>query len=364
MDQLDPGVQPHPLTVAQVDVKQAEGLDPASALESAHVHGVEADVARHTEDSLLGTVVVPRHERGGAIAEDLTRTHRGRERRVEGLHDLRRAGHLLEFLGPALLRDRLLTSEGVRHVHERLSREGVPHFLQSIGPFVERHREDNDVAPPGDLPDFLRDLADRLNFITGPRKAFAQGRAHVPIPDHRDFRLRHPGDLARPSPEVVFHGLLRPKTLIPTNAFSRSWLRRWVGCNISMSVLRISSVIWTTTQTSWGPRSASSPSWSLTSAPSRVSSSSHSWCLSMLSRAVSTESCSVGALPCDHAVRNSLNIRRRSLGPGHVGRLAERIHSGGGTGGGEHGEREHGTEALRTSMGAVAAPRIRIRRDP
>src|SRR3989440_4381542 len=233
MDQLDPGVRPHPLTVAQVDVKQAKGLNPASALESACVYGVESDVARHTEDSLLGGFAPPRHERSDAIAEDLTRTHRVRERRVEGLHDLRRAGHLLELLGPAFLRDRFLTSEGVRHVHERLSREGASNFLQGIGPFVEKHREDDDVAPPGDLPDLLRNLADRLNFITGPRKPFAQGRPHVPIPDHRDVRVRHPRDLPLPSPELVFHGLLRPKTLIPTNAFSRSWLRRWVGCNIT-----------------------------------------------------------------------------------------------------------------------------------
>src|SRR6266550_258490 len=243
LDQLHPSVErTAPLWISLIPV-------------SGRIHGVESDVARHTEDSLLGTVVVPRHERGDAIAEDLTRTHRVRERRVEGLHDLRRAGHLLEFLGSALLRDRFLTSEGVRHVHERLSREGVSHFLQGIGPFVEGHREDDDVAPSGDFADLLWNLADRLNFITGPRKPFAQGRAHVPIPDHRDFRLCHPGDLARPSPEVVFHGLLRPKTLIPTNAFSRSWLRRWVGYNISMSVLRISNAIWTTTQTSWGPRS-------------------------------------------------------------------------------------------------------------
>src|SRR5438309_2687624 len=132
VDQLDPGVRPHPLTVAQVDVKQAECLNPASALESARVHGVESDVARHAEDSLLGTVVVPRYEGGNAIAEDLTCTHRVRERRVEGLHDLRRPGHLLEFLGPALLRDRLLTSEGVRHVHERLSRDGVPISFRAL----------------------------------------------------------------------------------------------------------------------------------------------------------------------------------------------------------------------------------------
>ena len=207
MDQLDPGVRPHLLTVAQVDVKQAKGLDPASALESARIHGVESDVARHTEDSLLGTVVVPRHERGDAIAEDLTRTHRVRERRVEGLHDLRRAGHLLEFLGPALLRDRLLAAEGVRHVHERLSREGVSHFLQGIGPLVEGHREDDDVAPPGDLADLLRNLPDRLNFITGPRKPFAQGRAHVPVPDDRDLRLCHLSDPALPCPAVLFHVL-------------------------------------------------------------------------------------------------------------------------------------------------------------
>src|SRR2546430_10561061 len=218
---------------------QARAFTPPSVRGPPRAHRVESDAARHTECPVLATVLAPRHERGDAIAEDLTRTHRVRERRVEGLHDLRRAGHLLELLGPAFLRDRLLTSERVRHVHERLSREGVPHFLHGIRPFVEGHREDDDVAPPGDLPDLLWNFADRLNFITGPRKAFAQGRAHVPIPDHRDLRLCHPGDLARPSPEVVFHGLLRPKTLIPTNAFSRSWLRRWVGCNISMSVLPI-----------------------------------------------------------------------------------------------------------------------------
>src|SRR2546430_1635476 len=196
MDQLDPGVRPHPLTVAQVDVKQAKGLNPTSARESARVHRVESDVARHPEDSLLGTVVVPRHERSDSIAEDLTRTHRVRERRVEGLYDLRRAGHLLEFLGPALLRDRFLTSEGVRHVHEWFSREGVSNFLQGIGPFVERHREDDDVAPSGDFADLLRNLADRLDLVSGPDESLAQGRAHVPIPDHRNFRLCHLSDPA------------------------------------------------------------------------------------------------------------------------------------------------------------------------
>src|SRR5207249_8394117 len=74
---------------------------------------------------------------------------------------------------------------------------------------------------------------------------------------------------------------------------------------------------------------------------------------------------SSSALTCDRPRRNPLNKPRGRLVGLHDCRLAERVHQRGGTGGGEHGQREHGGSGVRASVReAMAAARLRLRSPP
>src|SRR5439155_25477291 len=100
----------------------------------------------------------------------------------------------LQFLRPALVaaaRELALALERVRGVDERLSAD-VAHLTQRILALRERNGEHDDIAPVRQLLHAIGLLAHGLYLVAGARQPLREGRADVPVADHRHF-VSHAG---------------------------------------------------------------------------------------------------------------------------------------------------------------------------